>query len=151
MSLNAYKRAASVVLHSHRSLNTPTISLLSHPAFNFTTLTSHNHRHLTTMTSNIVLPPLPKFVQQRITALYSAKTPADFDDAFDAFVAEDARITLNGKHVSRNTYKKMIKGEISNDAGAEVTFQGVVSVDADADKDLNAIGVSFLVGYDADR
>ena len=134
--LCAYKRAPSLVLRPHKILPSP--ALAHHRLFHSTP-----HYRLNTMSVNIVLPDLPNFVQGRITALYTAKTPAEFDSAFDAFVAEDARITLNGKHISRANYKKTIMGEIANDVSANVQFQGVVSVPADTTgKDLNAIGVS---------
>ena len=46
----------------------------------------------------------------------------------DAFVARDARIQFNGKHISREQYKTTIRGEIFDEAGASVTFNSVVSV-----------------------
>ena len=55
---------------------------------------------------NIELPTLPGWVQQHVRALYTAKSEADFDRAFDAFVARDARIQFNGAPVSRDQYKK---------------------------------------------
>ena len=137
--LCAYKRAPSLVLRPHKILPSP--ALANHRLFHSTP-----HRRLNTMSVNIVLPDLPNFVQGRITALYTAKTPTDFDSAFDAFVAHNARITLNGKHITRADYKKTIMGEIANDVSANVQFQGVVSVPADdTGKDLDAIGVSQVL------
>ena len=79
---------------------------------------------------NIELPTLPGWVQQHVRALYTAKSEADFDRAFDAFVARDARIQFNGAPVSREQYKKTIQGESQGSfaAGATVTFERVVSV-----------------------
>ena len=73
---------------------------------------------------------LPDWVQQHVRALYTAKSQDAFDRAFDAFVARDARIQLNGAPVSREQYKKTIQGESQGPfaAGATVTFERVVSV-----------------------
>ena len=95
------------------------------------------------MSVNIVLPDLPNWVQQRINTLYGAKTTEEFDDAFDAFIAKEVTIKVNGKSISRDEYKKMVQGEISTDVGAQVTFNGIVSVPSES-KDLRAIGVSRI-------
>ena len=71
---------------------------------------------------------LPDWVQQHHTTLYAAKTDDDFNRAFDAFVATNARITLNGKAISRDEYKKTIRGETQSETSATVTFNDVVSV-----------------------
>ena len=107
--------------------------------------TFHHHTPLSAMSVNIVLPDLPNWVQQRINTLYGAKTTEEFDDAFDAFIAKEVTIKVNGKLISRDEYKKMVQGEISTDVGAQVTFNGIVSVPSES-KDLRAIGVSrFLL------
>ena len=93
------------------------------------------------MSSNIVLPDLSTWAQRHITAVYSAKTADEFNSAFDAFVSEHVKITVNGKSMSREEYKQMVQGEITADVGAEVSFNGVVAVPSE-DKDLRAIGVS---------
>ncbi|KAI0742451.1 hypothetical protein C8Q80DRAFT_908020 [Daedaleopsis nitida] len=139
----AYKRAALVALRPHR---TPTVAhthlqKLSSPPLRLAPRTPNTR--IRTMSSNIVLPDLPTWVQQRITALYSAKTAEDFSAAFDAFVAQHATIKVNGKSLSRDEYKKMVQGEITGDVGAEVTFNGVVSVPSES-KDLSAIGTGTV-------
>ncbi|PIL26224.1 hypothetical protein GSI_11979 [Ganoderma sinense ZZ0214-1] len=98
------------------------------------------------MSVNIVLPNLPNWVQQRINTLYGAKTAEEFDDAFDAFIAQEVTIKVNGKPISRDAYKKMIRGEITGDVGAQVTFNGVVSVPSE-DKDLRAIGTGTVGAF----
>ncbi|KAH9916561.1 uncharacterized protein BXZ73DRAFT_34538, partial [Epithele typhae] len=70
------------------------------------------------------------WVQQHVRTLYSAKTQQAFDAAFDTFVSQDARITLNGKHLSREDYKNTIRGEVQGETGATVTFKDVVAVPA---------------------
>ncbi|TFK80789.1 hypothetical protein K466DRAFT_503282 [Polyporus arcularius HHB13444] len=98
------------------------------------------------MSSNIVLPDLPNWVEQRITALYSAKTADAFSSAFDAFISQDASIKVNGKPTSRDEYKQMIQGEITGDVGAQVTFNGIASVPSE-DKDLRAIGTGSVGAF----
>ena len=78
--------------------------------------------------SNVNLLILPDWVQRGIQEMYSAKTAKDFDTAFDAFIAPNARIQFNGKHISREQYKKTIRGDAVDDAGSSVTFNSVVSV-----------------------
>ncbi|TBU24858.1 hypothetical protein BD311DRAFT_780700 [Dichomitus squalens] len=95
------------------------------------------------MSAQIVLPNLQDWVEQRIKAVYTAKTTEDFDSAFDAFVAKDVTVKVNGKSMSRDEYKKMVQGEITGDAGAQVTFNGIVSVPSQ-DKDLRAIGTGAV-------
>ena len=79
--------------------------------------------------SNVLLLVLPDWVKQHIQEIYTAKTPEDFDTAFDAFIAPNARIQFNGKPISREEYKKTIRSESPPDIpGSPVTFSSVVSV-----------------------
>jgi predicted benzoate:H+ symporter BenE len=48
------------------------------------------------MTANIVLPSLASWTQSHITALYQATSQTTFNEALDAFLAKDAKITVNG-------------------------------------------------------
>ena len=95
------------------------------------------------MSVQIVLPNLQDWVEERVKAIYTAKNAEDFDGAFDAFVAKDVTIKVNGKSMSRDAYKKMVQGQITADVGADVTFNGIVSVPSE-DKDLRAIGVRIV-------
>ncbi|KAJ7191900.1 hypothetical protein GGX14DRAFT_578627 [Mycena pura] len=79
-------------------------------------------------TSNIVLPPLQTWAEQHLSAVIKATAQADFDAAFDAFVAASARITVNGKQISRDAYKTLLRGASFDEAGAEVAFGGAVQV-----------------------
>lgn len=88
---------------------------------------------------------LPDWVQQHITTLYNAKTADDFNTAFDAFISHHVSIKVNGKSMSRDQYKKLIMGEITNDVSADVSFSGVISV-PDATKDRPAVVVSARSG-----
>ncbi|RPD53646.1 hypothetical protein L227DRAFT_383620 [Lentinus tigrinus ALCF2SS1-6] len=75
-----------------------------------------------------VLLTLDSWVQQHITTLYSAKTADDFNTAFDAFISNNVTIKVNGKSMTRDQYKTLIMGEIKNDDGANVAFNGTVAV-----------------------
>lgn len=77
---------------------------------------------------NVLLLLLPDWVQQHVQEIYTANTPEDFDTAFDAFIAQNARIQFNGKPISREEYKKTIRGETTGLPGSAITFTSVVSV-----------------------
>lgn len=87
-----------------------------------------------TMTSNIVLPPLSKWAQQHLTTIYQAVKSEDVNSAFDAFISQDVKITLNGKSITRDQYKQSIKGEKFAEASAQVNFVGTVEVPDDEDQ-----------------
>ncbi|KAF7977484.1 hypothetical protein HWV62_3436 [Athelia sp. TMB] len=86
------------------------------------------------MSSAIVLSSLTEWAQERLNSILTATTEADFDAAFDAFVIkQDAHITVNGHHVSRDAYKQQMLGESAVGGlkqSAEVAFGGAVSVSA---------------------
>ena len=75
-----------------------------------------------------VLLTLDSWIQQHITTVYSAKTADDFNTAFDAFISQNVIIKVNGKPMSRDQYKTLIMGEIKNDDGADISFNGIVTV-----------------------
>ena len=78
------------------------------------------------MTSAIALPPLDIWAKERLTALIQAKTQADFNAAFDSFIANDARIIFNGAKLSRDEYKKQLQGERVLEASATVDITDTV-------------------------
>ncbi|OBZ74503.1 hypothetical protein A0H81_05157 [Grifola frondosa] len=100
-----------------------------------------------TMTSNIVLPSLPNFVEQHITAIFNAKTAEDFDNAFEACFSKHVSVTVNGKHISRDECKKQLQGEKTGETSAEVTFNNIVAVPAGDDQPIGTgvVGVSYKV------
>lgn len=64
------------------------------------------------MSAAIVLPPLNAWAKQRLTALITATTQANFDSAFDNFIAKDIKnTTFNGVSLSRDEYKQQLQGE----------------------------------------
>ena len=96
------------------------------------------------MSVNIVLPDLPTWVEGGISAIYMAKTEEQFNEAFDHFIAEKVSIRVNGKHMSRDEYKKQLQGEGFLEAGADVTFNGVVEIPNDQ---ANALQVCTVLLY----
>ncbi|KAJ7145736.1 hypothetical protein C8R44DRAFT_755771 [Mycena epipterygia] len=83
------------------------------------------------MAVNIALPPLRIWAEQHLSSIIKATTQTAFEAAFDGFLSKSATVTVNGKHVSRDEYKKQLQGEGFDEAGAEVTFSGAVEVPAD--------------------
>ncbi|KAJ7157874.1 hypothetical protein C8R43DRAFT_882763 [Mycena crocata] len=80
------------------------------------------------MSTNIVLPPLRAWAEQHLSSIIKATTQTTFNAAFDSFLSKHATITVNGKNVSRDDYKKQLQGEGFDEAGATVSFSGAVEV-----------------------
>jgi hypothetical protein len=95
------------------------------------------------MSVNIVLPPLRSWAEQHLSSIIKATTQTAFDSAFEAFLSKHATITVNGKKVSRDEYKKQLQGEGFDEAGAIVQFSGAVEVPSES----NSIQVSTLSFY----
>jgi len=70
---------------------------------------------------------LTDWAHNQINTMMQA-TSKDFDQAFDNFVASNVHVTLNGKHVSRDAYKKALKDEMTGDVSASVKFLGSVEM-----------------------
>jgi len=93
-----------------------------------------------------VIPDLVKFTKENLTTIFHAKSQADFDSAFDAFIAREVHITVNGKHVTRDEYKQRLLGERGDlQAEPKLTFEGAVSASADQNLSANAgqVGLFF--------
>jgi hypothetical protein len=95
------------------------------------------------MSVNIVLPPLRSWAEQHLSSIIKATTQTAFDSAFEAFLSKHATITVNGKNVSRDEYKKQLRGEGFDEAGAIVQFGGAVEVPSEN----NSIQVSTSPFY----
>ncbi|KAJ7448437.1 hypothetical protein B0H11DRAFT_2080853 [Mycena galericulata] len=100
------------------------------------------------MSVNIVLPPLKTWAQQHLSSIIKATAPAALDSAFDAFLSKHATITVNGKRLSHDEYKKQLQGQGFDEAGAIVTFSGAVEVPANEDDNIQAGSVGLF--YTAD-
>ncbi|KAJ7619602.1 hypothetical protein FB45DRAFT_840096 [Roridomyces roridus] len=90
------------------------------------------------MSVNLVLPTLKNWAQLRLSAIIKATTPSAFDTAFDNFLSTHATLTVNGKHISRDEYKKQLQGEGFREAGASVTFNGAVEIPNDKSNTFQA-------------
>ncbi|KAJ7922543.1 hypothetical protein B0H13DRAFT_2317384 [Mycena leptocephala] len=84
------------------------------------------------MSVNIVLPPLKTWAEQHLSSIIKATTKPAFDSAFEAFLSKQAKITVNGKSVSRDDYQKQLEGEGFGEAGAAVHFTGAVEVPSES-------------------
>ena len=103
------------------------------------------------MTSAIVLPPTPTWAQERITAIYQAKSGDDFTNAFDAFVSKNVQsIVFNGQTLSRDQYKQQISGEKFLETSATVTFSGTVDSPVSGSSSVSSfVALSVEREYDA--
>lgn len=80
------------------------------------------------MSSHIAIPSLSQWAEQRLTALYKATDEASLEAAYNAFLAADAQITVNGKHLSGDAYKKQLLASKVLETGAQVVYSGAVEV-----------------------
>ncbi|KAF7342432.1 hypothetical protein MVEN_01832400 [Mycena venus] len=83
------------------------------------------------MAANFVPPPMKTWAEYHLSSILKATTQNEFNDAFDAFLSMKATITVNGRHLSREEYKKMLQGEKVLESGASVDFRSAVDVPAD--------------------
>lgn len=81
-----------------------------------------------------VVLTLTAWMEDRLKAIYSATTAAAFDEAFDAFLAKHAHITVNGKQLSREHYKQHLRKEKNDELSAKVTISDTVEVPANSAK-----------------
>ena len=72
------------------------------------------------MSVNIVLPPLKAWAEGHLNALITAKSPDDFNQAFDNFFAKDIKIIFNGVPQTRDQYKEKLQQERFDEQGAVV-------------------------------
>lgn len=102
------------------------------------------------MTANIVLPTLTNWTEQHLTSIFQATAQADLNDAFDAFISEDASITINGQKTSRDDYMRQLKIEKVLEASASMKFLGTVEVPVDNANPVLAgtVGTFFDAGID---
>jgi hypothetical protein len=97
------------------------------------------------MTSAIVLPRLSAWVEGHVEALFEAKTERDFERAFDAFLAKNPVITVNGVHTSRADYMKRLQVDRALEASASITFGEAVQVDKEEEDDFK-VNLSLASG-----
>ncbi|OCH84339.1 hypothetical protein OBBRIDRAFT_741754 [Obba rivulosa] len=90
------------------------------------------------MTAIIVLPSLTNWAEQHVQAIFNATSQSDFDSAFDNFLARDAKVTVNGKHISRDQYKTRLQAENPIEVQVSLTFDGAVEVPTNQNEPINA-------------
>lgn len=71
--------------------------------------------------SQIVIPSLVDWTELHLTAIIKATTAEAVSKAIHNFLADDARITINGKYVSIDEYAQYA-GTIALKVGAEVEY-----------------------------
>jgi len=79
---------------------------------------------------DIVLPPLTTWAEERLRAIFNAEGKAQLTEAFDAFVAPHAHITVNGASLSRAQYLARFANEEAAERSqdpAQVSFSGAVA------------------------
>ncbi|KAF7795749.1 hypothetical protein EIP86_006916 [Pleurotus ostreatoroseus] len=87
------------------------------------------------MTSRrIVLPTLSNWAEQHITALFKTTDEQTFDELFDNTFLKDAKIIVNGHHLSREQYRKQLLSAKGLEEGAQVAYTGAVEVPDNADQ-----------------
>ncbi|KZT67873.1 hypothetical protein DAEQUDRAFT_766831 [Daedalea quercina L-15889] len=74
--------------------------------------------------------PLDLWTRNNISTIYRARNQNDFSKAYDAFVADNAQVTVNGRPLSRDQYKVLFHGEPFLEQSASVSFLGSVEVAA---------------------
>ncbi|EJD04712.1 uncharacterized protein FOMMEDRAFT_166546 [Fomitiporia mediterranea MF3/22] len=120
-------------------------------SFIFTELLKSNAsaKRTLSMSTAIVLPPLKSWAEQRLTAIISAKTQADFDQAFDNFVAKNVKeILFNGERLSRDQYKDKLQRERFDEVGAVVKVLNSVQAPVLGTQETQQSGLVGLF-YDA--
>ncbi|TCD62436.1 hypothetical protein EIP91_006898 [Steccherinum ochraceum] len=102
------------------------------------------------MSAAIVLPTLTNWLKQHLTTLYTATDRTAFNNAFSAFLTQDASITVNGSNVTHDEYMQQLLGQKFEESGAQVNFLATVEVPADADQPVLAgdVGTSFQATID---
>ena len=84
------------------------------------------------MSGGPIILTLAGWAENRIQNVFTAKTEAAFDSAFDALVGAHASITVNGQKTTRAAYKKLLRAEEANETSGSVSFKGAVAVVKDA-------------------
>lgn len=92
-----------------------------------------------------IIRTLSDWTEQRITALYQPTTKQQFQEAFNAFVAKHAEITLNGKKISREHFEEQLWDTQTDKKSASVTYLGTVDVPKDANEPLEVCPLGLCI------
>lgn len=103
------------------------------------------------MTTNTGLPiilTLTEFVENSITAIYSATTDSALKSALDGFLSKDAKITVNGKQLTLAQYQAQLATERPNNKyTAKVSFVDEVEVPTNAKEPLKVLKLHLTMMY----
>lgn len=93
-------------------------------------------------------PSLTQWTETHLKAIYNAVSEEVFDNAFDAFIAKHVHIDVNGRYVSREQYKQILRFQKKFEldaAPAQLSFKGVIEVPANREDPTAAgtIGVMY--------
>ncbi|GBE77643.1 hypothetical protein SCP_0105230 [Sparassis crispa] len=97
--------------------------------------------------STINPPSITQWAEEHLRAIFNAVSEDVYDNAFDAFISKHVHVTVNGRYLSREHYKRLLRFEKIFDlaaAPAELSFEGVVEAPADEDHPTNAGTVGLL-------
>ncbi|KZT67865.1 hypothetical protein DAEQUDRAFT_693415 [Daedalea quercina L-15889] len=91
--------------------------------------------------------PLTTWVENNISAIYKASTSDAFNEAFNAFLHEDAQIYVNGNCLTRHEYKRQLQNQKLGEYCASVTFSNAVQVPVDTVglTETGSVGVFYKV------
>jgi hypothetical protein len=87
------------------------------------------------------------WARSKLSDLFNANSDEELDRAFDAFVAEDVQVTVNGENLSREKYKEQME-RVAPLGGAmtkEIRFDAEVEEQAEPDIEGNKVSKCGLV------
>ncbi|CCL99075.1 uncharacterized protein FIBRA_01087 [Fibroporia radiculosa] len=94
---------------------------------------------MTTNPGGPIILTLTEWAENNISAIYKATTQNAFNSAFNAFVADDAHITVNGHELTREKYRQLLQDQTGLE-NENVTFSGAVGVLKKKDNSLGLAG-----------
>ncbi|KAI0338588.1 hypothetical protein BDW22DRAFT_1432388 [Trametopsis cervina] len=94
-----------------------------------------NELSLASMSEPIILT-LTSWTQTRIQNLFAATTQAQFQEAYDAFFAQDVQLTVNNRSISRSDFENELWQTASTKTSASVQFLGTVEIPTDSSNPL---------------
>lgn len=94
-----------------------------------------NELSLASMSEPIILT-LTSWTQTRIQNLFAATTQAQFQEAYDAFFAQDVQLTVNNRTISRSDFENELWQTASTKTSASVQFLGTVEIPTDSSNPL---------------
>ncbi|KAI0094217.1 hypothetical protein BDY19DRAFT_988086 [Irpex rosettiformis] len=101
------------------------------------------------MSSNVAHPSLSAWARQRITELFQATNPDQFETAFNKFMSDNvASIVVNGKNLSRDQWKHQLQDMRVMEQSATVKFLGSVETVNISEELSGEVGIFCEVNID---